>query len=133
MLRKLISKHVQLIYFAGIGFCSTLIHGAVLMLGVERVFLPLTAAHFLAFCTANIFSYFLNSWLTFGAAISLSRYIRFFAVSLLSLGMTLLIAWITEASGLHYLAGFALIVLLVPIFSFLVMRFWTFAESRPRS
>lgn len=132
MLRQLIVKNAQLICFAGIGVCSTLIHGAVLMLAVEKFFLTVTTAHFLAFYTANVFSYFLNSWLTFVTAISLLRYLRFFAASLLSLGMTLLIARLTEASGLHYLAGFALIVVLVPVFSFLVMRFWTFAESRPR-
>lgn len=127
MLRRLLKKNRQLICFAIIGFFSTLVHGAVLVVAVENFFFPVTASHLLAFCTANVFSYFMNSRLTFGAPLSWVRYVRFFAASLLSLGMTLLIARLTENQGVHYLLGFALIVVLVPVLSFLVMRFWTFA------
>lgn len=60
----------------------------------------------------------MNSRLTFKSRLALVRYVRFFLASLLSLGLTLLLSWITDAYGLHYLLGFVLVVVLVPLFSF---------------
>lgn len=134
MIRALVARHAQLLCFALIGVANTLVHGAILVVAVEWVALEVTAAHLVAFCVANIFSYLMNSWLTFKAALSLSRYARFFLASLLSLGLTLLLAWGTDIYGLHYLLGFVLIVVVVPLLSFAVMKFWTFAHVRePRT
>lgn len=88
--------------------------------------LEVTLSNMFAFLVANAFSYVANSRLTFKAALSLNRYIRFFLASILLLGFTLLISWTAERYGLHYLSGFALIVILVPLFSYLVMKFWAF-------
>ncbi|WOF77578.1 GtrA family protein [Stutzerimonas kunmingensis] len=128
MIRALFARHAQLMCFALIGVANTLVHGAILVVAVEWVALGVTVAHLLAFCVANIFSYLMNSWLTFKAALSPGRYARFFLASLLSLGLTLLLAWMSELYGLHYLLGFILIVVVVPLLSFAVMKFWTFAH-----
>lgn len=134
MIRAFFARHAQLMCFALIGVANTLVHGAILVVAVEWVALGVTVAHLVAFCVANIFSYLMNSWLTFKAALSLSRYVRFFLASLLSLGLTLLLAWVAEVYGLHYLLGFVLIVVVVPLLSFAVMKFWTFAHVRePRT
>lgn len=134
MIRALFARYAQLLCFALVGVANTLVHGAILVVAVEWVALGVTVAHLVAFCVANIFSYLMNSWLTFKAALSLSRYARFFLASLLSLGLTLLLAWVSELYGLHYLLGFVLIVVVVPLLSFAVMKFWTFAHVRePRT
>ncbi len=124
---KLVKKNLQIIYFAAIGFLNTLVHGSVLVTAVELFLLDVTVSHFLAFCTANIFSYIMNSKLTFKSLLSFKRYRRFFLASLLSLGMTLLVSRLADMYGLHYLIGFILVIGVVPILSFLVMKFWTFA------
>lgn len=123
MMRALFERHAQLLCFALIGVANTLVHGAVLVVTVEWVALRVTVAHLLAFSIANIFSYLMNSWLTFKTALSLRRYTRFFLVSLLSLGLTLLLAWVSDLHGLHYLLGFGLIVVVVPLLSFAGMNF----------
>lgn len=130
MLSALVRRHTQLLSFALIGVANTAIHGCVLVLGVEGLRLDVTLSNMIAFCVANVFSYAANSWFTFKASLSITRYARFFLASMLSLGLTLLLSWSADHYGLHYLVGFAFIVVLVPLFSFLVMKFWAFAGDR---
>ena len=131
MLRLLLAKHAQLLCFAVVGVLNTLVHGSILVMAVEFLALGVTLSHLLAFFIATVFSYFMNSRFTFAVPPSWARYARFLAASLLALAMTLFLSWMADRQGLHYLAGFALIVVLVPMFSFLLMKFWTFAASRP--
>ena len=128
-LTALLRRHAQFLCFALIGVTNTLIHGGILILLVEGLRLSVTLSHLLAFCCANIFSYLMNSWLTFKAQLSLSRYARFFLASMLALGLTLLISWLADRYGLNYLIGFVLIVFLVPFLNFLTMKFWAFSNS----
>lgn len=127
MLKMLIKKNRQIIFFAGIGFLNTSVHGLVLVAAVEFFLLGVTVSHLMAFYVANIFSYIMNSKLTFRSELSFIRYGRFFIASLLSLGMTLLVSRLAEKYGLHYLLGFLLVIGLVPVLNFLVMKFWTFS------
>lgn len=127
-LTALVRHHAQFLWFALIGITNTLIHGGILMLVVEGLRLNVTLSHLLAFCCANIFSYLMNSWLTFKAQLSLSRYARFFLASMLALGLTLLISWLADRYGLNYLIGFVFIVFLVPFLNFLTMKFWAFSN-----
>lgn len=127
-LTALVRHHAQFLCFALIGITNTLIHGGILMLVVEVLQLNVTLSHLLAFCCTNIFSYLMNSWLTFKTQLSLSRYARFFLASMLALGLTLLISWLADRYGLNYLSGFVLIVFLVPCLSFLTMKFWAFSK-----
>ena len=130
MIIKFASRHAQFITFAIIGVANTLVHGAILVVAVEYLKIDVTLSNAIAFGVANIFSYFANSFITFKVAVSLPRYARFLAASTLSLGFTLSISFAADHYGLHYLVGFALIVVSVPLFSFLVMKFWAFS-GRP--
>lgn len=116
----------QFLSFAVIGVANTLVHGALLAWLIEWWQCPLSLAHALAFFVANLFSYAVNSRWTFKAALSWTGYSRFFLSSLLSLALTLLISWLAQIQGLDYKEGFVLVVLFVPVFSFLVMKFWAF-------
>lgn len=127
MVISLLARHAQFLTFAAVGIANTTIHGGILVLAVEQLELTATPANAIAFFVANLFSFFANSKITFKASISLARYIRFLLASLLSLALTLLISMTSEYHGLHYLLGFMLIVICVPIFSFAIMKFWTFS------
>lgn len=136
MLLRLWRKWREIALFAVIGVANTLVHGLVLASAVELLQLPLLIAHTVAFGVANLFSYLLNSLFTFCMPLSVSRYVRFLAASLVALTLTLGIAAAADGSGLDYLYGFAIVVVTVPVFSFVVVKFWAFAkprtESRPR-
>ncbi|AFU44352.1 GtrA family protein [Acidovorax sp. KKS102] len=122
--------HTDFLLFAIIGILNTFVHGGVLMWAVEKLQLTLLLAHTLAFAVANLFSYIANSRITFKAPLSVLRYARFLLASLVALGLTLCIAWVTSRLGLHYQIGFVIIVFTVPLFSFAVIKFWAFAGHR---
>lgn len=106
-----------------------MVHGALLAWLIEWWQCPLSLAHALAFCVANLFSYAVNSRWTFKTSLSYTGYSRFFLSSLLSLALTLLISWMAQVQGLDYKEGFVVVVLLVPAFSFVVMKFWAFRST----
>jgi putative flippase GtrA len=123
-------QHTDWMVFGAIGVMNTLVHGIILTAAVEKLRLHLLLAHALAFGVANLFSYIANSRLTFQVPFSLARYVRFLLASIAALGLTLGIAWITDRIGLHYQWGFAIIVVTVPLFSFVLLKFWAFAGHR---
>lgn len=118
----------QFIKFAAIGVANTLLHGLVLGGLVDGLAWPVVPSHLAAFCAANIFSFILNSYFTFKTQMTAQLYARFFLASLLSLALTLSLSALAQWYGLGHWHGFALIVLLVPVFSFVLMKFWTFRK-----
>ena len=126
-------QHTDFLRFAVIGGVNTLVHGAILTLAIEKFQLQLLSAHVLAFWFANLFSYVANSRITFHRPLSGLRYVRFVAASLVSLCLTLGIAWATNYFGVHYRVGFSIIVVTVPVFSFFIIKFWAFAGPHSSS
>ena len=123
-------QHTDFLLFALIGVMNTFVHGAILLWAVETLHLHLLFAHALAFWVANLLSYIVNSRITFKMPLGILRYARFLLASLVALGLTLCIAWVTSHMGLHYQLGFAIIVITVPLFSFAAIKFWAFAGHR---
>ena len=121
-------SHHQFVKFAAIGAANTLLHGLVLGGLVDGWGWTVVPAHLVAFCGANLFSYVLNSFITFKAPISVSAYAQFFLASLMSLALTLGLSGFAQWYGLGHWHGFVLIVLLVPLFSFALMKFWIFRQ-----
>ncbi|EMF8579375.1 TPA: GtrA family protein [Escherichia coli] len=115
--------------FAGIGIANTTLHAMVLTSLVEVIALDVTLANFISFMVANMFSYILNSNFTFLQPLSFYMYIKFLIASLLSLILTLMISELGKFFDLHYLVSFIFIIFLVPIFSFTLMKLWTFKTS----
>lgn len=127
---KFFITHSQFIKFALIGGANTIIHGSILVLSVEVFKLEVVLSNFISFIFANIFSYLMNTSITFKRSISFALYLRFLFTSLLSLGLTLLLSSIAKYFGLHYLIGFALIIFFVPLLSFVAMKSWAFADKQ---
>lgn len=124
--RTLKFKYKQPIAFAIVGVINTLLHASILILLVESLFLSATVSNFFAFLGANIFSYIANSKFTFNRDLGLKKYIAFFSASVISLGLTLVISFLSSMYGLHYLFGFLLILIFVPLFNFIALKIFVF-------
>ena len=133
MLLRLWKKWREMALFAVVGITNTLGHGLVLAGAVEFFQLPLLVSHTVAFGVANLFSYVINSHITFRMPLSASRYVRFLTASLVALALTLGIAAAADYLKLDYFYGFAIVVITVPVFSFVVIKFWAFAKPRSES
>jgi GtrA-like protein len=53
----------------------------------------------------------------------------FFAVNTAGLGLNLLIAWLLERAGVHYLLISLTVLIVVPVFNFAGRRLITFART----
>lgn len=111
--------------FSLIGVVNTLLHLMVVTGLVELFSVHPIPANGMAFITANLFSFWANSRWSFRVAVTRQRYLRFLAVSLLGLFVSLLAIAISEALQWHYLAGVLLSFVFLPLITFLAHRHWT--------
>jgi putative flippase GtrA len=119
----------EFISFALIGLLNTGVHLAALMTLVERGILPSSAANVVAFLCANLFSYWLNSRVTFRQRSTWSRYLNFLICGVVGAILSYLLARLAEFAHWHYLAGFGLTVLVMPPVNFWVVRRFAFNEK----
>jgi putative flippase GtrA len=120
----------QIFKFASIGVANTLLHGLVLGLLVDGLGWPVVLSHLVAFGGANLQSYVLNTWITFNMPVAMFLYLKFLAASLVSLVLTLLLAWMAQRYGYNHWQGFMAVVVLVPMLSFVIMKLWVFTPRR---
>lgn len=129
MLIKKIFWTPQFLRFGLIGIANTIAHGLILTSLIEYFHFNVVMGNGIAFLAANLFSYFMNSYFTFKICPSLLLYVKFLFASMLSLALTLFIAWITNYLGFNYLEGFLVIIFAVPTLSFVVIKFWAFSAA----
>jgi len=89
------------------------------------------AANAMAFTAATLLSYAINTLWTFSRPLQGQALLRFIAVSLLGLALTVAIAALAEAHGLSYWLGIAGVVCAVPPVTFLLHKAWTYREPAP--
>lgn len=112
--------------FAATGAVATLAHVAVATALVEALDLHPAIANGVAFIVANLLSYFVNTLWSFDTRLTLSNWRRFLLVSTGAWSLTIALAWGMEQAGSHYLAGIAVIVLLVPAATYVAHRRFTY-------
>ena len=117
----------QFAKFGLVGLFNTLVHAVVLFASVELLSLDPVTGNLMAFLVANMASFIMNSYWTFKAPPEVRRYGKFFAGSLLALGLTLGIAAVFEFVGLHYGLGFLCVIFLVPALNYWMLKRWAFA------
>jgi putative flippase GtrA len=91
--------------------------------------MPPALGNAIAFVFANLFSYFSQSTYVFQRPPTPAQYWRFLSVSLVGLAVVAAISSGLEVLGVHYLAGIAAVVLVVPIATFGLHSLWTFRDD----
>ncbi|AUA32235.1 GtrA family protein [Pseudomonas sp. SGAir0191] len=129
MIKLIPARYYEFIRFGLVGVANTAVHAGIVVALMETVAPPAFIANGIAFCFANVMSYLLNSRFTFRTPASFLGYRRFLAVSLLSLGLTLLITSVVEHLGLHYAVGLVMVIFVVPVLNYLVMKLWAFKPA----
>ncbi|SOZ37199.1 GtrA family protein [Cupriavidus neocaledonicus] len=114
--------------FAVSGATSTGVHVAITATLVSMFDATPVAANGVAFVSATLCSYLLNTLWSFSSRLHHHTLRRFAGVSLLGLALTVAIAWIAQWLGASYWAGLAGVVLTVPVFTYLLHRTWTYRD-----
>lgn len=116
--------------FACIGALNTGVHVGMLMLLVENHLLGPSYANVVAFLCANVFSYVLNSRLTFRQGSSWPRYLRFLVCGVVGVVLSFLLARGAELAHWHYLAGFGLTAVVMPPVNYWLVRRFAFGQTQ---
>ncbi|WP_289040346.1 GtrA family protein [uncultured Aliiroseovarius sp.] len=120
----------QLLRFIGVGGLATLTHVLVASLAYRYASVPDMWANFAGFCVAVLVSYTGHSRVTFATEpTQKGQFPRFVFVASMGLVASSTIVGVvsTWGGGSFYLA-MALVVVLVPIATFLALRFWVFSD-----
>lgn len=116
----------RLVRFGVSGVIATGIHVAVATPLIYLVHASQVSANGIAFVIANIGSYLLNTLWSFDARLTRDSYLRFLAVSLLGLLLTLMISAGAQAVDANYWLGLVAILSVVPAVTFALHRCWTY-------
>jgi len=116
----------RLMKFGVTGVGSTVIHIVVAMMFISILQTSTQLGNGVAFITATAFSYTVNTLWSFSNKINRRTAWRFIATSIVGLGLTMVISTIADNLGLHYIIGIGLVVICVPIYSFVAHSLWTY-------
>ena len=120
--------------FLCIGLGATTVHVMIAAHLIGTHMMPPALGNASAFLVANLFSYFSHSAYVFHEQPKPLQYGRFLCVSLVGLALVAAISSGLEVLGVHYLAGIAAVVLVLPIVTFGLHSLWTFrnrGEGKP--
>ena len=116
----------QFALFLCIGLAATAVHVVIAAHLIGTHVMPPALGNAIAFLFANLFSYFSQSAYAFRRPPTPAQYWRFLCVSLVGLALVAAISSGLEVLGVHYLAGIAAVVLVLPIVTFGLHSLWTF-------
>ena len=122
----------SIVTFGIIGVLATATHVAVFAALVEAGRVAPVLASVPAFLAALLLSYFANHHWTFGARGAHATHMpRFTAVSILGLCLNTAITYgVVDVLGWWYGIALAAVILIVPAFTFLLNRRWTYAKVK---
>jgi putative flippase GtrA len=120
----------EILRFGIVGITATAVHLGVLAAGVELLNVPPVVMNGAAFCVAVSITYFGQSLWVFRAGRRDAGQISRFATSVLIgvLGNMAIMAFSVHILDVPYLYGFIASLILVPAVSFLLSKFWVFAN-----
>nr|WP_282569285.1 GtrA family protein [Aliiroseovarius sp. S1339] len=115
--------------FIGVGGLATFTHVAVASIAFQFLATAEMRANFVGFCAAVLVSYMGHSRFTFASVDAhKGQFGRFLFVALTGLGASSAIVWLVNSSGGGFYLSMALVAVLVPMTTFLAMKFWVFSN-----
>lgn len=131
--RELFLRNKSLLWrlskFGLVGMVATCIHICIATSLSVFFLASQVVANCSAFSLATIFSYTAHTKWSFASNISRKSLLRFMAVTGFCFLLTALISWISEHLGFSFKIGITMVILIVPCFSYLLHRFWTYKHS----
>ncbi|VWC91980.1 GtrA family protein [Burkholderia contaminans] len=127
MIRTLYTaERARLIRFGVSGVGSTALHALIAAATFALFDATPVSANAIAFACSTAFSYLANTLWSFSSPVTWGNFVRFLAVALAGLGMTMLLAHATETLGLARAWSIVAVVLCVPPVTFVLHRLWTY-------
>ncbi len=116
----------KFVRFAVTGLLLTAVHTLLATLFIKLVTPIPPLANGLAFTGATVLSYLINTHWSFSARLSGRTFRKFFMVSVAGFLLAVLVSWLMQRAGFHYLLGILAVAVCVPPITFLLHNFWTY-------
>lgn len=116
--------------FGLVGGIATTLHISIEIFVYNSFHPSTTTANGIAFLFANLFSFVVNAMWSFSSQINIFLAIKFATVSIFGLITSLIIAKVSEIIGLSNLEGTLMVVIFLPVVTFLLHNFWTFKRDK---
>lgn len=120
----------QLIRFVTVGVFAGVVYVGIMALMIDGMGTGVLIAAFFAFVIGTAVSFLGNALWSFEARPTADKAAMFFAINTTGLCLNMLIAWLMERAGIHYLLISLTVLIVVPMFNFAGHRLFTF--SRPK-
>ncbi|PNV84583.1 MAG: GtrA family protein [Sulfurimonas sp.] len=121
-------KSCKICKYGFIGGISTLIHLAVSYTIVYRYSENIYISNIFGFLSAFLFSYIMQSLFTFKHEIKLEKALKFFSVQFGALLLSILLVDIISLKNSYF--EIVLVVIVLPLITYLLHQFWTFNKVR---
>jgi putative flippase GtrA len=120
------SELAKLMRFGISGLLATGLHVAIALSLINRYEVSPPLANSAAFACATVWSYLANTLWSFSSSPDLRNACRFVVVALGGMSLTALTAGLAQKAGAVPLVGIGMVVCVVPGFTFVAHRYWTY-------
>ncbi|NHV25995.1 GtrA family protein [Burkholderia sp. D-99] len=120
------AERARLIRFGVSGLGSTALHALIAAAMFALFDATPVSANAVAFACSTAFSYLANTLWSFSSPVTWGNFVRFLAVAMAGLVVTMLLAHGTETLGLARAWSVVAVVLCVPPVTFVLHRLWTY-------
>ena len=123
---------VRLMRFIVVGVAATVTHVAIALVCIDIFRFGVQLGTFTAFSVALCLSYLLHrSWTYESSGRHVRLFPRFATVACTGYALNASIMWLTvEVVKESYYIGLAVVVVVIPVFSFVIHSWWTFREEK---
>lgn len=119
----------RFIRFGLTGLTTTGVHFLVAIALVELLHTSPTVANGVAFVTATVTSFVINTLWSFKSRVDVQTFTRYVTVAAVGLGLTLALSSLLDGLGVHYILAIFLITLINPPIIFVLHNAWTYRTS----
>jgi putative flippase GtrA len=118
----------QLIRFVTVGLFAGVVYVGIMALMIDGMGTGVLVAAFFAFVIGTAVSFLGNALWSFEARPTADKAAMFFVINTTGLCLNMLIAWLMERAGIHYLLISLAVLIIVPLFNFAGHRLFTFSR-----
>lgn len=112
--------------FLSVGGSATLLHIIVVVLCIEFLGFNQLLSNSIAYVISNFFAFSVNTKWSFKGVLTKNTFFKYQVVSVTSFFVLIFISSASDSFGLHYLIGLLFVILVVPVFTFMMHKYWTY-------
>jgi putative flippase GtrA len=116
----------RVLRFSLTGVLNTSVHITIASLAIQLLEINHSIANGIAFITATLISYLINTKWSFSGVLHRKTLFRFAIVSLFGLFLAMALSGLIQHIGLSYWYGILAVVCVMPVSNFLLHHYWTY-------